>query len=125
MVCEFMFIALCVCLYVFGVVFFCLPQARDRCGHAKLELSDLNREPAMPYALRALLAYHGQFGLADRALPAPQWAPEVASLLARGQPRNLRLFALKVQRTKKQRGRLLLFFRLERVCKSHVRLKKD
>ena len=62
----------------------------DRCGHAKLEASDLNREPAMAFAVRSVLKFHALFG--DDAL----WVAEAARLLARGMPRNVRLFGLKL-----------------------------
>jgi hypothetical protein len=76
-----------------------MPQSRDRCGHAKLELSDLNREPSMPYVIRVLVAYQNKFHESSSSSTdsdAPLWIPEVSKMLARGQPRNLRLFAIKV-----------------------------
>jgi len=54
----------------------------------------------MPYVVRVLVAYQHKFhdsaAADDDINDVPLWIPEVSKMLAIGQPRNLRLFAIKV-----------------------------
>lgn len=54
----------------------------------------------MPYVIRVLVAYQHKFhdsaAADDDVNDVSLWIPEVSKMLATGQPRNLRLFAIKV-----------------------------